>query len=57
MQKIKLDVEGRAVLALQVESRRMSEAAERVRLVVQAMALRRGICPREVTEQDVDLLA
>lgn len=53
MQK-KLDIEGRAIWVLQTESRRMSEAAERVRLVVQAMALRRGIYPGEVAGQGVD---
>lgn len=39
----KPDVETRTVIVLQNESRRMREAAERVDLVVRAMALRRGI--------------
>lgn len=38
-----LDREGRMVLILVNESRRMRESAERVDLVVRAMALRRGI--------------
>ena len=39
----KTDIDTRAVIVLQTESRRMREAAERVDLVVRAMALRRGI--------------
>lgn len=50
----KLNADSRALLVLQNESRRMSEAAERVRLVVQAMALRRGIAPREVEQEPVE---
>jgi len=45
-----LNADGRAVLVLQQEAKRMADAAERVRLVVQAMALRHGIpsiSPRE----------
>jgi hypothetical protein len=38
-----VDIETRAVMVLQREANRMSDAAERVRLVVQAMALRRGL--------------
>lgn len=52
----KADVDDRAVMVLQREADRMADSAERVRLVVQAMALRRGIGPREVAQKDVDLL-
>ena len=47
----------RAVMVLANEARRMRESAERVDLVVRAMALRRGVHvgPREVTEHDIDL--
>jgi hypothetical protein len=38
-----LDRDGRLTLILANESRRMREAAERVDLVVRAMALRRGV--------------
>lgn len=47
----------RALMVLQMESRRMKEAAERVDLVVQAMALRRGLRPldpRDVGGEFVD---
>lgn len=37
------DLDTRAVMALATESRRMRDAAERVDLVVRAMALRRGV--------------
>lgn len=39
----KLDEDSRALLVLTREARRVEEAAERVRLVVDAMALRRGL--------------
>jgi hypothetical protein len=39
----------RLVMALATESRRMTEAAERVRLVVRAMELRHGV---RVAEED-----
>ncbi len=39
----KTDFETRAVLVLQHEATRMRNAAERVDLVVRAMALRRGV--------------
>ena len=42
MQKA-VDVDTRAVMVLQREAGRMRDAAERVSLVVQAMALRKGI--------------
>lgn len=46
----------RLVLVLASESRRMREAAERVDLVVRAVALERGLrTPREVAQDDVDL--
>ncbi len=47
----------RLVTVLSQESRRMREAAERVDLVVRAVALQRGVrvAPREVADQDVDL--
>jgi hypothetical protein len=41
----KNDVDTRALMVLERESARMHDAAERVRLVVRAMALRRGIRP------------
>lgn len=37
------DFETRAILILQEESQRVTDAAERVALVVKAMALRRGL--------------
>lgn len=37
------DVDTRALMVLTREADRMRDAAERVRLVVQAMALRRGV--------------
>lgn len=53
----KNDVETRAVMVLQRESERMRNAAERVDLVVRAMALRRGLSvgPRQVGQDDIDL--
>lgn len=46
----------RAILVLRNEVRRGAESAERVRLVLDALALRRGvISPREVTNDAVDL--
>lgn len=48
--KRELTTDDRAVLVLANESRRMREAAERVDLVVRAMALRRGIA----TERHVE---
>jgi hypothetical protein len=38
-------VDTRAIMVLQNEARRVTESAERVRLVVQAMALRHGLKP------------
>ncbi len=38
-----VDLETRAMMALARESTRMRDAAERVHLVVKAMALRRGV--------------
>lgn len=54
----KTDTDTRAVMVLAREACRMRDAAERVDLVVRAMALRRGvpIGPREVRQQDVNLL-
>lgn len=51
------DVDTRAVMVLAHEARRMQDAAERVGLVVKAMALRRGVRfpPREVGDQIVDV--
>lgn len=43
------DVDTRAVMVLAHEARRMQDAAERVGLVVKAMALRRGV---SVPERD-----
>jgi hypothetical protein len=53
----KADTDDRAVMVLTREAERMRDAAERVSLVVRAMALRRGvaICPREVAQEDIDL--
>lgn len=46
----------RAILALTREARRSAECAERVRLVIDALALRRGVCsPRKVANETVDL--
>lgn len=46
----------RAILVLVREQRRASEGAERVRLVLDALALRRGvIAPREVANEAIDL--
>ncbi len=46
----------RAILVLVRESKRASEGAERVRLVLDALALRRGvISPREVANDAADL--
>lgn len=50
-----VDFETRTVMALARESARMRDAAERVDLVVRAMALRRGVKPTEVEHQSVDL--
>lgn len=47
----------RALMVLQTEARRVTESAERVRLVVQAMALRHGlrdIPPTEIGDEFVD---
>ncbi len=47
----------RALMVLQTEARRVTESAERVRLVVQAMALRHGlrdIPPTEVGDEFID---
>jgi hypothetical protein len=57
MPKTTTDDDTRAVMVLQREAARMKDAAERVDLVVRAMALRRGVRPTEVAQQDVDLLA
>jgi hypothetical protein len=50
----KTDIDTRAILVLQTESRRMREAAERVDLVVRAMALRRGIRTEPYTSEDAN---
>lgn len=44
-------VDTRALMVLQTEARRVTESAERVRLVVQAMALRHGL-PQHRDEWD-----
>ena len=45
----------RAILVLTMEARRAQEGAERVRLVIDALALRRGvIAPRKVTNESLD---
>lgn len=44
---MKSNEDDRAVMVLQREASRMRDAAERVSLVVRAMALRRGIGPTE----------
>jgi hypothetical protein len=51
------DIDTRAVMVLAHEARRMQDAAERVALVVKAMALRRGVSmpPREVGHEAIDL--
>ena len=50
------DTDTRAIMVLTREAARMRDAAERVDLVVRAMALRRGLVnPREVAQQDIDL--
>ena len=45
------DVDTRAVMVLQREAARMRDAAERVDLVVRAMALRRGLRPTTEPER------
>lgn len=57
----KMKQEDRFVLVLVNESRRMRESAERVDLVVRALALKRGVhCPvidpGKIADQDTDLL-
>jgi hypothetical protein len=49
-----LDVDARALILLQAETTRMAESAERVRLVIKAMALRRGlrVNPTEIAQED-----
>lgn len=44
----KVDFETRSLMVLQEEAARVGAAAERVRLVVQAMAQRRGLVGREL---------
>jgi uncharacterized protein YjiK len=48
-----MDAETRLTLILANESRRMREAAERVDLVVRALALRRGLRPLPPSEDDL----
>ncbi len=50
-----VDDDTRSVLVLQREAARMKDAAERVDLVVRAMALRRGIRPTQIEHEAVDL--
>jgi hypothetical protein len=52
------DRDMRAVMVLTRESERMRNAAERVDLVVRAMALRHGVAvgPRKIAEHDIDLM-
>jgi len=57
MPRAKTDFDDRAVMVLSREAQRMSDTAERVRLVVQALAQRRGLTPTKVAQEDVDLLA
>jgi hypothetical protein len=45
---MRADFETRSLVVLQTEAARVAEAAERVRLVVQAMAKRRGLAAREL---------
>lgn len=46
----------REMMVLQSELRRMRACAERVDLVVRAMALRRGLAvgPRQIPQEDID---
>jgi uncharacterized protein YjiK len=45
----------RALLVLTRESRRAQESAERVRLVIDALALRRGVVsPRKIAQERID---
>ncbi len=47
----------RALMVLTREARRAQECAERVRLVVEALALRRGVIkPRKITDETIDLI-
>lgn len=48
------DQDAREMMVLQTEVRRMNATAERVRLVVRAMALRRGMRPTEIGQEDID---
>ena len=50
-----VDVDTRSVMVLQREAARMKDAAERVDLVVRAMALRRGIRPTQVENEPINL--
>lgn len=52
MSSKKSDFEYRTLMVLQHEAARMTQCAERVRLVVQALSLRRGLHPTP----DVDLV-
>lgn len=51
-----VDLAVRQTMVLQREVDRMYATAERVRLLTQAIALRHGLRPTHVTQEDVDLL-
>lgn len=50
---MRADFETRTVMVLQQEAERMANAAERVRLVVQALALRKGLGTGATREREV----
>lgn len=49
---MRADFETRTVMVLQQEAERMANAAERVRLVVRALAMRRGLRSSETCENE-----
>ena len=48
-------IEARTALVLDQEIARMAACLERVRLVAKAYALRHGVRPTQIAQQDVDL--
>ena len=49
-----VNLETRQAMVLQREVDRMWASAERVRLLTQAIALRHGLRPTKVTQEDID---
>lgn len=50
---MRADFETRTVMVLQQEAERMANAAERVRLAVRALALRKGLSASATREREV----